>query len=97
MLNWHVLSIYREVLIVFVGEREFSAVDEISVMAERYESAHMRSTTWSGNTQPGNGQHRGITEMPPQMPRGGKVSHCVTAATESAMSLITVESIVRPR
>ena len=58
ILKEHVLSTYRKHLIVFLAEREFSTLDEISVMAERYESVHARPTTWSGRDRLGGSEIR---------------------------------------
>ena len=70
ILKEHVLSTYRKDLIVFLAEREFSSLDEISVMAERYESAHARPTTWNGRDRHGIGELRKTTEVAPQRRNG---------------------------
>jgi transposase InsO family protein len=75
ILKEHVLSTYRKDLIVFLAERDFATLDDISVMAERYEAAHSRPTTWSGRDRtsvPDFRRGNGLTPLRRNGQNGGK-------------------------
>ena len=75
ILKEHVLSTYRKDLIIFLAERDFTTLEDISVMAERYESAHSRPTTWSGRDRtsvPDFRKANGLTPFRRNGQNGGK-------------------------